>query len=126
MITIESTKLKSPHLFKYKLTKKGLEKRVEFGLKKNGIVEDVILDEKDFEHLKENSAGFSHLIKERLIIVVDTDSDGEDKPSKLDKSIESLQTQKADQESKGKVFHHKAQAKLDKLLDEKTKTMQAE
>lgn len=116
---IDSSRLKSPHLFKYKLTPKGLEKRVEFGRKKNGKVDDISLEKKDFDHLKENSQGFNFLMKERLIVVVEKAATGQ--ISKLDSAIEGLQIQKESLESKGKDFPEKAKAKLDKLLAEKEK-----
>lgn len=98
MKTIDSSKLKSPHPFKYRLTPKGQVKAVIFGMK-NKQRKDVStnIEDADYEHLKKNSAGFNHLLKERLIVVVETVADEKPaKKSKLEKEIDKLEIKKKD------------------------------
>ena len=109
--------------------KKGPERIIVFENEKKGKgAKPTELSDEDFNYLKNKENGpFTWFIDKGIFIVIDSDEE-DPEPSKLDKAIKSLQGQKTDQESKGKVFHHKAQAKLEKLLKEKeeVKTMQGE
>lgn len=81
------------------------------------------LEDSDFEFLKAQKNGpFNWFISEGIFIVVGSVNNkmaSENNPSKLDKVIENMLAEKAKIEASGKTFHHKAQAKLEKLLAEK-------
>lgn len=78
------------------------------------------LSDADFKFLKGQEGGpFNFYVNDGTFLVQASDEPEDDAPkSKLELEIEKLQVEKAKVEEKDKVFHHKKQERLNKLLAE--------